>query len=965
MRGRSIHSEWPVASVTVARDRIPSAVGIGSRPATCGFRRCIQESRTLLCVALLSLCMGSGVQAESGSFVLRARCIMPVARDLPWEIENGVMVVREGRIVAVGVDIDIPPDLPIIDLPHATVVPGFVAAASDLAAAHRGDESIAAGYRAADAFDRYGNYARALADGITTVHLSPGNHRLLTGQGAVVKLGGDAAEQILRGAADLSVNLGAPKPPLDVTYSFPASADVPIPEPERQRPTSRMGQFLALEEAVRAAVDHQAGDHQEAEPLNFHRAALAQAWGNKLPLRVHADRAADLLGTVRFLHDWQRSGYVVGGAEADRVADALREAELPLVLQPRDLFAVPGGDVGVDPAALLVDRRDFAALQGVKIALAPGPGYPLRDLRLLAVRASRLGLGSRRAFEAITRLPAEILGVEQRVGSLEPGKDADFLVLTGQPLDVTTHVRRVFVNGQSVFQPPDNASLVIKAGVIWAKPDVQIQDGEILIENGKIVAVGTSVPHPRFARVIDAGPHGFVSPGFIDGFGHVGLGGDRTAVDNSLRLSKLFGAADVTDLRLCRAGITTVLVAPYAAAPNGSPLAAVKTAGNTRVDRVVGDPVSVWLDVSGSDPLTIAETLGKTLALGQKYLDAWTNYEKQLKEFLEKAKSGEQTKAADQQKQEEIKETKGPDPITGTWEVIVRGTPVGDEVKITMQMQLVNATINGRIIASSMGVTGTVSGTLAGKHASLVAEINHPQAPGPLAIEVDLTEEDHFRGTVSVQQLVFPLEGRRTDKNPVEIKVAQRRLRGKDGRPLPPKVDPALEPLKALLEKKIPVVVKVSSPAQIREVLDLLVDKHQLTVTLLDAPGAAVHAVRLADKKVAVILPPAIVRSRNYQDYLQADDLARQGVPIVFQSNVEDGARYLPAVVLYAVEQGLDAEKALAALTIDAARAFKIDSRVGSIEPGKDADVVIFNGHPFKDAGQVMGVVVCGQEVTP
>jgi imidazolonepropionase-like amidohydrolase len=88
-------------------------------------------------------------------------------------------------------------------------------------------------------------------------------------------------------------------------------------------------------------------------------------------------------------------------------------------------------------------------------------------------------------------------------------------------------------------------------------------------------------------------------------------------------------------------------------------------------------------------------------------------------------------------------------------------------------------------------------------------------------------------------------------------------------------------------------------------------------------------------------------------------------VSIVFQSNVEDGARHLPAVVLYAVQRGLDAEKALAALTIGAATAFKIDNRIGSIEPGKDADMVIFNGHPFKDAGQVLGVVVNGEELKP
>ncbi len=898
--------------------------------------------------------------SEPGSFVLRAGRIMPVSPGLPWEISPGVIVVRDGRIVELGADLEVPPDLPVIEYPHGTIVPGLIAASANLVGAHQGDESIAAGYRAVDGFDRYGDYQRILADGVTTVHVNPGGHRLLTGQGAVVKLGGEADERVVREAADLTVNLGPYRPPLDVTYSFPASADVAIPEAQRQRPSSRMGQFLGLEEAV-----HEALDTQPSPAWSFHRAALAQAWTDQLPLRIQADRVADLLGSVRFLRDWQRSGYVVGGGEADQVGGPLHEAGLALVLQPREPLRAPGADLGTDPSALDATNCNFTALEGIQLALSPAADAPVGDLRLLAVRAAQRGLGERRALESITRIPAEVLGVSNRVGSLEPGKDADFLVLTGRPLDVTTHVTRVFVNGRTAFEAPVSDSLVIKAGRIWTKPGGEFTHGEILIEGGKIVAVGPSVPHPRFARVIDAGPDGFVSPGFIDGFSHLGLKGDRSAVDIALRLSKLFGAADVPDLRLCRAGMTTVLVAPYAVTPNGSPMAAVKTAGSTRAERIVGDPVCVLLDVSGLDPLAIAETLGKPIAAGQKYVESWANYEKQLKEFLEKKKSGEPSETPGQKSQEEVKETKGPDPVTGTWEATVRGTPLGDAVTMRLEMQLIGVNVRGRIASTSVGVTGSLSGTLAGKHLSLVAEINHPQAPGPLAIEVDLVEEDLFRGTVSAQEMAFPVEGRRTDKNPVEIEVAQRRLRGKDGRPLPPKVDPALEPLKALLEKRIPAVVRVSTPAQIREVLDLLVDKHQLQVTLLDAPGAAALAPRLNEKKVAVIVPPNPVRSRHNQDYLQADDLARQGVPIVFQSNVEDGGRHLPAVVTYAVEQGLAADQALAALTVDAARAFKIDQRVGSIEPGKDADLVIFRGHPFRSAGQILSVVVGGKEVTP
>lgn len=911
-----------------------------------------------LCLTLLASTWSTVAGAESDSYVLRAGRIMPVSTELPWELEQGMMIVRNGRLVAVGTDLELPADLPVIDLPDATVVPGFVSAASELGGAHHGDESIAAGYRALDAFDRYGPHTRSLAAGVTTTHVGTGTHRLLTGQGAVVKLGGDVTDCVLRGTADLVVNLGAPRPPLDVTYSFPASADVAIPMPLRQRPASRMGQFLALEIAVR-----EAGEPADSDEARYHRRALRNAWEKKLPLRITAQRAADLTGSLEFLARTERGGYLVGGAEADRVADRIRHSGVPLVLQPADRFSAAGGDVGLDPTSLAPSRVDYGRLHDIRLALAPSDTASLTDLRLIAITASRSGLGQHRALEAITRVPAEILGVAQRVGSLDPGKDADFVVLSGKPLEMSTRVQRVCVKGQTVFEPPASSALVIKAATIWATPELQISDGEILIEDGRIVAVGRSVPHPRFARVIDVRADGFVAPGFIDGLGHLGLEGDKTAADNSIRFANLVGAADVTDMRVCRAGITTVMVAPYAVGSSGAPVSAIKTAGRKREDRVIDDPAAVLFDVSRVDPLAVAETLSRPLAAGKKYADAWAKYEKDLKEFLEKKREGEETEAEDRTKVEETKKTTKPDPVTGVWETVVRGTPIADELRITFELQLVNGNVHGRITKSTVGVTGTLTGTFDGKRLVGTVELNGVEVPGPVRIDVQLTGEDQFSGTVGAEGIVFPITGRRVDKSPVEISVTRRRLRGKDGRPLPPKVDPALEPLKTLLEKKIPAIVKASTPAQIREALDLLVGKHELPVTLLDAEGAPIHAARLAEEKVAVIVPPAVIRTRKHLDYLQADDLTRDGVSIAFQSNVEDGARYLPLVVLNAVANGLDADAALAGLTLNAARAYKIDDRVGSIEAGKDADIVIFNGHPFKEAGQVKKVIVCGQEV--
>ena len=946
------------------------------------------KSTTLALIALLAVVvLSSSVRADNDSFALRARRILPVSPELPWLIDGGVIIVRQGRISAIGAQIDVPPDLRVIEFPDGTVIPGLVAAASDVAeergrgggstifirgrltavsrsaGGDRGDESVAAGYLAADAFDRYRDYARTLAAGVTTVHLHPGSHRLLTGQGAVAKLAGPPPGRIIRPRADLAVNLGAGvnNPPPDITYPFPASADVAITPGIRQRPASRMGQFLALEESIRDALAGKRG-----EQFSIHGPALARAWTDKLPLRIRAERTGDLLGAIKFLRQQQRPGYLVGGAEVQRVADAVAAGKVPLVYQPRNRFRSPGGDVGRDPGALGAPACDFRKLDGVKLALAPPAGQPVADLRLAAIRASGAGLDPRRTLEAVTRVPAEILGVADRVGSLAPGKDADLLVLSGDPLEVSAHVQRVYVQGRCVFQPPAGAALVVKAGTVWAAPGKQIPNGQILVEDGKIVAVGPSVPHPPFARVIDVRPDGFVTPGFIDAHGHLGLHGDRTAVSRDLRLSKLIGAADVTDRRVSAAGVTTVLMAPYSASSTGSPSAAIKTAGTRRAQRVIRDPAAVLFDVASTDPTTVQETLAKSLAMGQKYIDTWKKYEKDLKEFLEAKKKGEQPKTGEQSKKEETKEESAPDPVTGTWEAQATGGPLPMPVTMTIVIQLTGSKVEGRLTRSSMGFTGRLSGTFDGKHLSAKIELEMAGLQTTADVEADLVGEDHFKGTVSVEGVSAEIEGRRVDKKAVELEVTRtRRLRGKDGRPLPPKVDESLEPLKDLLEKKIPAVVKVSTPAQIREVLALLVDKHQLPLTLLNAEGASVHAEKLAEKKVAVIVPPPVLRQRRYRDYHQADELARRGVPIAFQSNVEDGAGNLPAVVLYAVERGLGGEAALEALTMGAAKALKIDDRVGSLKPGKDADLVIFSHHPMEGPGRVLRVVINGEEVRP
>jgi len=902
--------------------------------------------------------------ADGPSYAVRAGRVMPASPDHPAVIENCVIVVRDGRIEAIGADVEPPPDLPLLDLPDMTIAPGLVAGSSGMAGQHAGDASVSGAYAAADAFDRYGDYREVLASGVTTIHLNPGWHRLVSGRGAVVRLGGHHDRRLLVDDADLTVNLGPRtfNPPDLEELLVPAAGDDPIPPQVPQRPTSRMGQYLALKEALSKALD----DDRDFDP---HLDGLAQAWTNGAPLRVQAQRAVDVAGALAFLDSQDRDGYLVGGIEAAAVADDLRRYDAPLVYTIDAPLRTTQWNIGDAADPLMGDLRDLAALEDVRIAIALTSNLPLEDLRLAGATAMRAGMSEARVLEALTRVPAEILGVDDRVGSLRPGRDADFLVMTGGPLETTSHVDRVFVEGRLVYRRPAAAAhrpTVLRAGTIWRGPNEWLSDGEVLIENGRIAAVGRRVPHPPGARVIDAGSQAFVTPGLIDAHGHLGLAGDRSPLPSNLTLARLVGAPGDQERRVVSAGVTTVLAAPYRFDNSGSQFAAIKTHGAGRDDRVVRPTAAVAFDVAGLDPESIDNRLNGPIGKGQKYLEKWQEYEKKLEEWKKKKAAGE-LEDVKPKTEESVEEETIEDPITGTWAVRVFGGPLPQEFEGSIALRLTGTRVEGRVVDPVPPMEVRIVGTFDGTTLSGTIDVE-TGGMGTPTFEATLSRADFLTGTVGVERFSANFEARRTDKSGVEFKVtrSRRRTTGKDGRPLPPPVDESLEPLKSLLLKEIPAVVNVSTTQEIDRVLDTLVDKHDLPVILLNAAGARYQADRLKEKNVAVIVPRTITRREADGGwYHQADDLSRAGLAVALQSDAEDGARLLPRLALHAVERGMSPEEALAALTIDAAKMYRLDDRLGAIEPGRDADLVIFSGHPFDTSSAVLRVIVNGEEVRP
>ncbi len=412
---------------------------------------------------------------------------------------------------------------------------------------------------------------------------------------------------------------------------------------------------------------------------------------------------------------------------------------------------------------------------------------------------------------------------------------------------------------------------------------------------------------------------------------------------------------------MARSGVTTVLLAPYEAGSAGSRVAAIKTSGAGREQVIVRDSAAMKFSLRGKDPLVAIEEIRAVFKSAREYEEKWKKYEEDLKKWEEARAKGAATPEKKAEGETTVTETKA-DPITGMWEFTISGAPLPESFTGTMTLKLTGDKIEGRLSdPTGGGEDAALSGTLNGT--SVVLDVEQETPVGKPQIRATLDRDDHMAGAVSIGQFAISFEATRTDKSPVEFKVKRTRKKDKEGRPLPPKVDERLEPARAVLAQRAAAVVDVRTGAEISAALKLFVDELKLPVVLLNAEDADLHAGRISKGNASVITPTRVVRQRERKSYHQAADLARQGVRIAFQSDAEDGAANLPLMALYAAQQGLGGDAALRALTIDAARMFRIDDRVGSIEVGKDGDLVIFDGHPFDAGSRLTRVFVSGREV--
>jgi len=486
-----------------------------------------------------------------------------------------------------------------------------------------------------------------------------------------------------------------------------------------------------------------------------------------------------------------------------------------------------------------------------------------------------------------------------------------------------------------------------------------------------------------------------ITPGFIDSHGHLGLEGDRTTPGPDVAIARAVVTEQDNFRPVARAGVTTVLMAPVGASSSGSQVAAIKTAGCGRDALVVDELAALKFSFRGKDPTLGLSALQKPLKKGKDYDAKWKKYHDDLKKWEEeqakKKKEGGGKADAEKEVKKETKEVvveekeEEFDPISGTWDGTLQGGPLPEPADITLKLKLEEdkTTINGSATAPMSPDEVGVSGSLSGKNVTLTVDAETPM--GAPILEATLDAEDHMKGSFKVGDVfAIDFEADRTEREAPVIKVTKSRKKKKtDGRPEAPKLEPSLEPYRKLFAGEIPLLVDAAGHGGIAAVIKVVVEEYKVPLVILNGNDAWRVADKIVESKAGVVAALPLLSRREHktsaaamrsfvngngggsQLYCQAADLAMAGIPVLFQSNAEDGARSLPDMAGFAVRNGMDSTAALRALTINPARLYRIDDRVGSLQPGRDGDLVIFSGNPFDATSRVLRVFVAGKEVEP
>ncbi|HEU0164848.1 MAG TPA: amidohydrolase, partial [Thermomicrobiales bacterium] len=355
--------------------------------------------------------------------------------------DTGTVLIDGSKIVAVGPTVEIPEGTEIVDVRGKVVLPGFVESHSHVGIWTEGvgfegrelnetSDPITPHIRAIDGINPNDPSFRLVREaGITTVLTGPGSANLIGGEWIALKpVGRTVEDMILKEPAGLKMALG--ENPKTAYGEF------------KKAPVTRMAQVAMIREQLFKAQKYAESENPERD---LRLEPLVRALRREQRTRIHAYTVLDITNGIRFAKEFGLDPVFEHAYEAHTIADILARENIPVSLGPFHL-----GRMKVEMQALTFEAPGILARAGVRVAIHMDARGSTALLPVFAGLAVRAGMSEEDAIKAITINSAIISGVDDRVGSLEPGKDADVIVLSGHPFDWLTKVEKVYVNGQLV-----------------------------------------------------------------------------------------------------------------------------------------------------------------------------------------------------------------------------------------------------------------------------------------------------------------------------------------------------------------------------------------------------------------------------------------------------------------------------------------------------------------------------------
>jgi imidazolonepropionase-like amidohydrolase len=387
--------------------------------------------------------------------------VVPIAGE---PLDGGTVLVENGKIVAVGGDVAIPSGIRVIDATGSWVLPGFIEAhghvgVSEEAQGWAGQDTneltdpVMAQARALDAINPADlGFRDAISGGVLAVNVNPGSGNPIGGQTVALKCWGRTVdEMILREPSGVKSALGEnPKR---------------VYGERKKTPSTRLGTAAVIRGAFVDAANYlrrldaeQRKPEGERRPVdrNLQLEALGKVLRREIPWRQHCHRADDIATALRIAEEFGYDLVIDHGTEAHLLADIIAARGIPVIIGP--LFT-SRSKVELRNRSLANPGR--LARAGVTIAITTDhPVVPINFLAYQAALSVKEGLDRDVALRALTINPARILGIDGRLGSLEPGKDADLVIWSGDPLNVLSRVERALIDGAEIYAHDDGGAAV-------------------------------------------------------------------------------------------------------------------------------------------------------------------------------------------------------------------------------------------------------------------------------------------------------------------------------------------------------------------------------------------------------------------------------------------------------------------------------------------------------------------------